>query len=177
MINRLFLLSIVALAMITFSASAQNTPLPLKETPIPRTTNNVPHIQLGIEPKPEISTQILEQVANMPGVEIHKTIVSLPGALGFWVKEDINLARPDAIVRGREFAHIHPDGSLHAALSPERAIEAVQAGWAVLHPWSQQRSGWEGFVMIFTPTNADEMEVVFQLIVESYDFVTGLDSL
>ena len=33
-----------------------------------------------------------------------------------WLKDDIALANPQAIVAGREFAHIHPDGSLLAPL-------------------------------------------------------------
>ena len=73
----------------------------------------------------------------------------------------------EVIVGGREFAHLHPDGSLHASLSPERAREAVATGWATPHPWADQREGWEGFVMIYTPQSAEELEVVFHLIVDS----------
>ncbi|MDD9922576.1 MAG: DUF5519 family protein, partial [Boseongicola sp.] len=73
----------------------------------------------------------------------------------------------------REFAHIHPDGSLHASLSPELAKRAVETGWAVAHPWADQRPGWEGFVMIFTPTSESELDVVFGLVKDSYEFVTG----
>lgn len=74
---------------------------------------------------------------------------------------------------GREFAHLHKDGSLHASLKPELAVEAIEAGWAVAHPWANQRKGWEGFVMIFTPTTSDELEVVKRLVEDSYSFVTG----
>ena len=36
----------------------------------------------------------------------------------------------------REFAHLHPlpDGSIHAALSPELVEEAIEQGWAEQHP-------------------------------------------
>ena len=102
-------------------------------------------------------------------------MVSLPGAKGFWLNEGVTLARPDVIVGGREFAHIHPDGSLHASLSPELAVQAVDAGWAIHHPWAKQRPGWEGFVMIYTPVSKDELEVIFQLVLGSYNFVTGRD--
>lgn len=100
-------------------------------------------------------------------------MVSLPGALGFWLNEDVALARPDLIVRGREFAHVHPNGSLHATLSPELALKAVKAGWADHHPWAKKWPRFKGFVMIFTPRSEDEMKVVFQLVTESYNFVTG----
>ena len=163
--------------MLTLAAALAATPafseaLPTREGPVPQTTNGVPHIQLGLEPIPEISNELLNRVSAIPGIEIRPTVVSLPGALGFWITEDVKLAHPEVIVRGREFAHIHPDGSLHAALPFALAKEAVNAGWAVFHPWSQQRPGWEGFVMIFTPTDPGELEVVSRLVQASYDYVT-----
>jgi len=53
------------------------------------------------------------------------------------------------------------------------ALAAIDAGWAVAHPWAKQRAGWEGFVMIFTPSISAELEVVIQLVESSYSFVTG----
>lgn len=156
-------------------ATAETEKLPTRTSPIPLTTDGVPHVQIGVEPDPEISAELLRRVSNIPGVEIRDTVVSLPGAKGFWLNEDVTLARPDVIVRGREFAHIHPDGSLHASLSPELAARALEAGWAIHHPWAKQQPGWEGFVMIYTPGSMDEMEAVFQLVLGSYNFVTGRD--
>lgn len=153
--------------------SAETGSLPQRSSPIPETTEGVPHVQIGVEAVPEISADLMRRVSEIPGVEIRDTVISLPGAKGFWLQEEMTLARPDVIVGGREFAHIHPDGSLHASLSPELAVEAVGAGWAIHHPWADQRPGWEGFVMIYTPGTRDEMEVVFRLILGSYSFVTG----
>jgi phospholipase/carboxylesterase len=167
---------LVAALLPICSATADDIELPRRETPIPRTTNNVPHVQIGIEPIPEITAELLSRVAQIPGVEIRKTVVSLPGALGFWISEDIPLVRPEVIAGGREFAHLHPDGSLHASLPPELARQAIKAGWAVGHPWSAQRVGWEGFAMIFTPQNTDELDVVAKLVAQSYEFVTGQSS-
>lgn len=101
----------------------------------------------------------------------------MPGAKGLWLLEDIPLARPDVIVRGREFAHIHPNGSLHAPLPPKRAQQAVNAGWADWHPYASKFKRWEGFVMLYTPRSMEELEVIFQLIVDSYNHVTGKNVL
>lgn len=174
-IERMVRVFIASALMAVSSASAETIDLPRRETPIPQTTNGVPHVQIGIEPNPAISAELLERVSKFPGVDIRQTVVSLPGALGFWISDDVTLARPEVIVGGREFAHLHPDGSLHASLSPALAAQAAKAGWAVAHPWADQRPGWEGFVMIFTPVTGDELDVVFGLIVESYQFVTGRD--
>ena len=99
--------------------------------------------------------------------------VEKPGARGMWLKDDIALANPRAIVAGREFAHIHTDGSLHAPLPYERALEIAEKGWGERHPWADQREGWGGLVMLFTPQSMDELDITFHLIVESYNFVTG----
>ena len=99
--------------------------------------------------------------ASLPGVENRPTIVSLPGARGMWLGDDIPLAHPEAIVSGREFAHIHPDGSLHAPLPYERALEVAEKGWGERHPWADERDGWDGLVMLFTPQSMAEFEIIF----------------
>ena len=105
-------------------------------------------------------------------MEERPSMASLPGAKGLYLNEKVKIAQPRAMVAYGEFGHIHPDGSLHAALSYERAMEAVDKGWAESHPWSD-RDGLEGFVMLFTPKTMDEVDVTFQLIVDSYNFVAG----
>lgn len=147
--------------------------LPVRASPIPETTDGVPHVQIGVDAVPELSEALLRHVAQFPGVSLGATRVSLPGAVGFQLEPDAPLARPDVIVGGREFAHVHPDGSLHASLDPELAIDAIESGWAVAHPWASERKGWEGFVMIFTPTTPSELEAVKQLVESSYTYVTG----
>lgn len=147
--------------------------LPVRATPIPQTTDGVPHVQIGVDAVPELTESLLGHVAQFPGVNLGPTRVSLPGAVGFQLKDGVSVARPEAIVGGREFAHLHPDGSLHASLHPDTARATVQAGWAVAHPWADQRAGWEGFVMIYTPTTQAELDFVLQLVRGSYTYITG----
>ena len=165
--------ALAALLASALAAPASTVDLPQRETPVPRTTNGVPHIQLGIKADPDLSEKLLGQVGTFPGVTLGPPRVSLSGAVGFQLADGLPLARPEVIVGGREFAHLHPDGSLHASLEPALAKAAVQTGWAVAHPWATQRDGWEGFVLIFTPTNEAELEVVLSLVENSYSFVTG----
>lgn len=166
---------VLAVLLMATSAFSESRDLPDRQSPIPVTTDGVPHVQIGVDAVPEISVELLHRVSKIPGIEIGETVISLPGAKGFWVKQNIPLARPDVIVGGREFAHLHPDGSLHASLPPKLATEAVRTGWAIHHPWANERAGWEGFVMIYTPGSMDELEVVMQLILASYQFVTGTE--
>ena len=168
-----FLLIVSAFFWGALSAAAESRDLPVRQGPIPGTTKRVPHVQIGAKADPKTVAALVDRVSGIPGVEIRDTIISLPGAKGFWLGKDVPVARPKTIVAGREFAHVHPDGSLHASLPLALAMQAVETGWAVNHPWANQRPGWEGFVMIFTPTNAEELDVVLDLVQASYNFVTG----
>ena len=173
LLHRSKLLVITAMiSVIATEAMADLSNLSPRSGPVPATTNGVPHVQIGITPSPDISAELLVRVSKLPGVEIRETVISLPGAKGFWINDDVIITRPQVIVGGREFAHMHPDGSLHASLSPELARMAVKLGWATRHPWADQRAGWEGFVMIYTPTSKKELDVVVQLVSAAYGYVT-----
>ena len=171
--HRNYLLSLVATLAISTSVTAQEMTLPNRETPIPETTNGVPHLQIGLTAVSALSEQLLSRVGQFPGVSLGETRISMPGVVGFQFDEGVSLARPDVIVGGREFAHLHADGSLHASLEPVVARAAIDAGWAVAHPWAMQRDGWEGFVMIYTPRTQNELNVVIQLVESSFSYVTG----
>ena len=172
-IQKLIVAAIAGLSLTAQSALALDINLPVRDTPRPQTTNGVPHVQLGVEARPKLSRELVRRVGEFPGVNVGATRVSLPGAIGFQLAEGVPVARPDVIVGGREFAHVHPDGSLHASLQPDVARDAVEKGWATPHPWAFQRAGWEGFVMIYTPVSEEELDVVYRLVESSYAFVTG----
>lgn len=155
------------------STSISDQPLPERLGPRTQTSGTVPHVQIGVEPVVAVNDELYRRAFSLPGVEDRPTIVSLPGARGMWLSDEIALTHPEAIVNGREFAHIHPDGSLHAPLPYERALEVAEKGWGERHPWADEREGWDGFVMLYTPLSMDEVDITFQLIVESYNYVTG----
>lgn len=167
-----FILPVLFLFACFQNLALANT-LPERQSPVPQTTNRVPHVQLNVTVDPRIREQLLSRVAQIEGVSIRESIVSLPGAKGFWLDDSVKIKRPGSIVRGREFAHVHPDGSLHASLSPQMAAMAVSQKWATYHPWSNSRDGWQGFVMIYTPQTPTELDLVLNLVLESYRFVTG----
>ena len=149
-----------------------NNPIPKRGRPRPLTNKNMPHSQIGIEPVPDVNAELFRRAYALPDVENRPTVISVPGARALWLRDELELAHPEVIARGREFAHIHPDGSLHAALTPTRARQAIEAGWAEPHPMAQY-IGMEGMVMLYTPLDMQELDVIFQLIVDSYNFVSG----
>ena len=183
--------------------SSQGAMLPVRDGPRPFTTAGVPHIQVDVDPVPEVDETLRARAFALPGVENRPTVVSLPGGRGLWLVEEVTLAQPELILRGREFSHFHTDGSLHVPLPVGRACEAVgststrtgastfrcrsverlttrridtrrsEAGWAVFHPWVDREEVPDGLVMLFTPQSNEEAEVTLQLIVDSYNFITG----
>jgi len=146
--------------------------LPKRPGPIPNTTTEVPHIQIGVKPVPEVNDELFRRVYSLPGIENRKSVIA--AWRGLWINEEVSIAFPEALIGGREFAHIHDDGSLHIFLDPLRAIEAVETLWAIFHPFAVQgQEGWDGFVMLYTPQSFDELDVTFQLIVDGYNYVTA----
>ncbi len=148
----------------------QLAPIPQRSGPRPLTNKNMPHSQVGVKPDPSVNAELFRRAFALPGVTNQPTVISVPGARALWLDESVPLLQP--VMAGREFAHIHPDGSLHASLSPERARAAIAAGWAEPHPMALYM-GNEGVVMLYTPRTLAELDVIFGLVVDSYNFVTG----
>ncbi len=147
--------------------SASDQSLPQRTGPPVETTNDMPHIQLDVAPIAEVIAELHRRAFSLPNVENRESTNSFTGTRSLWISDGVTLARPE-VMSGREFAHIHPDGSLHATLPPRRVQPAVDAGWAAPHP-----TGRAGHVMLFSPRSMAEVNVIFQLTVESYNFVTG----
>jgi len=146
--------------------------LPQRTGARPATTDGVPHIQLDLDKIPSVHQEMVKRVFSVPGI-INEPSVILSWE-GLWIDENIDIVNPQAVINGREIGHIHDDGSLHIFLEPSRAQEAINKGWAVSHPYAaQERDGWKGFVMLYTPQTMEEINVVFQLIVEAFNYVTG----
>ncbi len=147
--------------------------LPYRSGPRVRTSGRVPHVQIGVSTNDDIKESLFAFAFSMPGVEERPTIVSLRGTAGMWLDDSVPVIKPKAIVAGREFSHIHTDGSLHLPLPLARALELSEKGWGERHPWAQSRDGWEGLVMVYTPDSIEQLKIVGQLIAESYNYVTG----
>ncbi len=145
--------------------------LPARRTPRPETSNGAHHAQVGVEPDPAVLELLASRCFEIDGVDENVTHVSVPGTRALWVAEGVPIAHADG-VHGREFAHIHPDGSLHVSLPAERAHEVVERAWGEAPPDGHQAHH-PGRVMLYTPVDPVEVDVVARLVRESFDHVTG----
>ena len=149
--------------------------LPKRSGSRPRTTPTNPHTQLEQNPEREVVDELATRVFALPGVEERPSAISVPGARALWLREELPAGPQEAFMIGREFAHIHPmpDGSLHAALPPEVAQEALRKGWAEQHPVARMGYIPQNVVMIYAPRDAQEIEIVARLVDEAYRYASG----
>lgn len=150
--------------------------LPPRRGMRPATTPSNPHVQLEQQPvDPAIREELSRRLFALPDVVERPTMISVPGARALWLRDDVPAGPPEAFMVEREFAHLHPgrDESLHVCLPPELAAEAIEQGWAELHPVARMGYIPKTSVMLYAPRDEDELEVVYQLVLASYRFAGG----
>jgi hypothetical protein len=110
----------------------------------------------------------MRRMSSLPGVRVGPSLVSVPGARALHLDGALARGPRDAFQRGREFAHLHPvhDGSLHLTLDPVLYQQVVASGWGEPHPISRT-------MMVWGPRNADELEIVWSLVLASYQYAAG----
>jgi hypothetical protein len=150
--------------------------LPQRAGSRPRTTPTNPHSQLDQQPDDQ---RLVEELARrafaLPGVVEEPSRISVPGARALVLAPGEPAGPPEAFLVGREFAHLHPtpDHSAHAMLPPEAVREAIEAGWAELHPMARRGLIPETAVMLYAPRDDDELAVTEMLIRASREFAGG----
>jgi hypothetical protein len=146
--------------------------LPARRGPRPRTTPTNPHTQLDQQPEDNATRdQLAAWVFALPGVVERPSGISVPGARALCLPGGAR-GPDEAFMIGDEFAHLHPgaDQSLHAMLPPALVDEAIEAGWAELHPVARRGLIPPTAVMIYAPRDDTEREVVERLVRASHAF-------
>ena len=141
----------------------------------PDTTSRLPHSQLNQHGPDHIIDKLHEWCFSLPKVANERSGISVPGARALVIDEDVK-CNHEAFMIGREFAHIHPhpdNGSMHVKLSRDDALEIVEKGWGEDHYLVTQGQYPVGLVMVFSPRNEDELEVVKSIVRKSYEYATG----
>jgi phospholipase/carboxylesterase len=116
----------------------------------------MPNVQLDQLGSSELQEALKARVFALPDVEERPTIVSDPRARAMWLGDGVPLGDPDAFLAGREFGHFHPwDRSMHVIL-PMGIAQAVQAGWAEVHPAVPLFGLPENRLMVYGPRDEDE---------------------
>lgn len=149
--------------------------LPARAGDRPMVSWTIPQEQRSDNSPEELQQRLFAHVTALPGVSTRPSTISGPGARGFIVERDAGAPLDAFLVqRAGEFAHIHPghDGSLHLALPPALAADAIARGWAVAHPLAGIRLA-RGMVLIYGPRNDAELDVVAGILEASHAYATG----
>ncbi|HEX2314858.1 MAG TPA: luciferase family protein [Thermomonospora sp.] len=171
--------------------------LPVREGEAPQTGPSVPHVQFTQTSPPEVRAELKEWLsAALPGVVSGPSEISDVAKMRRWMAEtrpdialpdDIPLenawalflpddvAPPEGVVLmpprlTAEFAHLHPDGSLHLAMAPEDQRELVAKGWGEPHPL---HSPGVNVVMLYAPRSTAELAVARTVVAAAYRYATG----
>jgi len=148
---------------------------PERPGPEPVITTEEPQEQLDQLGPEDVWDELLRRANELPGVSEHDSVISVKGARAFWLPEELIKGPKDSLIMEREFAHIHPrpDSSWHLQLPYELTVLAISAGWGRIHTVVWMGDAPANSMMLYSPRNAEEMEVVWSLVEESYRYATG----
>lgn len=77
--------------------------------------------------------------ATFPKAEEKPTAISVKTSRALFLKEEVPPAHKDAFMpNGREFAHLHEDGSCHLVVSSELEDDIIANSWGVRHMYHAQ---------------------------------------
>lgn len=150
--------------------------LPRRKGAKPQTTNFIPHSQVTQHGPDDIIEKLHEWCFALPDVTNEPSGISVPGARALVLDGDCH-CNHDAFMIGREFAHIHPhpdQGSMHVKLPAQDANNVIDAGWGEDHFLVTIGHYPPGLIMVFSPRDDDELEVVKTIVIRSYEYATGI---
>ena len=149
--------------------------LPARTGARPDVSWTIPQEQRSDNAPRPLQERLFAEISSLAGVSTRQSAISVPGARGLMLDRG-NDAPLDAFLvpPAGEFAHLHPshDGSLHLALPPALAADAVAKGWAVAHPLAGIRLA-RGMVMIYGPRTEAELATVAGIVKTSHAYAAG----
>lgn len=135
-----------------------------------------PHQQLTQNAPAALQEQLWARMAGLRHVRTGPSTISLPDTRALHLDPHVAAGPSEAFTpRSTEFAHLHGvgDGSLHVCLPEEVAAEAIDKGWAELHPIVRMGLFPPTLVMLYGPRDEAELETVWELVQASHAFALG----
>lgn len=149
--------------------------LPKRPGPAPQTLGQLPHSQLTQHGPDNVVDALHAWCFALPDINNEHSGISVPGSRALVLRDGVP-ANQAAFMIGREFAHIHPkpdNGSMHLVLPSHDVAEVKRTGWGEDHYLVTQGQWPVGLVMIFSPRDEGELEIVKKIVARSYAFATG----
>jgi phospholipase/carboxylesterase len=145
------------------------TRLPPRHGPLPDVTSGIPQHQTSQNAPSELQEELWERIVALEGVTSGPAPVGVEGTRSLFLDRAASTG-PDAaflLPEPGEFAHLHPDGSVHVALPDELAYDALAKGWAVAHPLAGIRVS-RGMVLVPGPRDEAELATVAAIVTAAH---------
>jgi hypothetical protein len=151
--------------------------LPKRPGPRPTARPETPHQQLDQIAPIRLQEGLWQRMIRLADVQAGPSEISAADTRALHLDSSVAHGPAEAFLptHGTEFAHLHgpADGSLHVHLPPGVAQEAIEAGWAELHPIARSGLIPPVLVMVYGPCDQDGLEIVWRLVELSYQFALG----
>jgi hypothetical protein len=148
--------------------------MPVRPGARPQTGDRVPHLQLSdTSPEGYVDELMAWAVSEFEHASEVPTRISVRSTRALWLAETVPAAHDDAFMPpagGREFAHVHADGSMHLCVSDVAVRELIEKSWGEAHPMKDQGVN---EVLCYAPRTRDEIELVKVALLEAYGYATG----
>ena len=148
--------------------------LPARQGKRPRVDIRYPCLQLEETAPSHLRERLLEWCRGLEGVRIRPTELNVPG-LALVLSEKLAKGQPEAFIRGREFAIVRKEGSVHLTLRPEWGQKVLDKGWATIHPLVRYMAGVlpPQNMIVYAPRDEKELRVVWKIVQAAYAFARG----
>ena len=119
---------------------------------------------------------MIQRALALPGVSSRESRLANPAVNAIWIPDGLARGPRDAFIDGHEFCHLHPPptGGIHLTLPESARQHVIEQGWAESHLISKGALLAPQLVLVYSPRNEEEVEVVLGLIDISYRFATGV---
>ena len=148
--------------------------LPVRRGARPEVTAHIPQSQRSDNASAALQQRLFARLVALSGVSTGQSAISVPGARGLFVGAPQGPGDAILVPAAGEFAHVHPehDGSLHLALPPALAVDAITRGWAVAHPLAGVRLS-PGMVLVYGPRDDLDLAIVAGIVATAHAWATG----
>lgn len=141
----------------------------------PKVDSKYPCPQLEDNSSVEIYNELMNRVKKLPNVTIGPTSLESAAGEALILDEDVAKGQPEAFLRNQEFAIIREDGSTFCMLPPTWGQEAMNTGWARIHPLVIYMAGAlpPQSMILYAPRNHEDLDTIIKLIEASRFFAYG----
>src|ERR1700738_2933985 len=145
--------------------------LPVRKGARPKTIIGPLHIQCNGHGDPKYLKQLVDDVLTWPHIEYTPPMASPPDTIFIRLEEMATSSDSSAFISAREFARVLLGAAtIYLALPLASARRAIVRGWAETHYLQSFGLMPAGAVLVYAPTNREELAVCYSLFAEAYRF-------